>query len=184
MAHEQLRSELPSVFPGAWSRCPESRCCRSVPNDDGEPGSVERELSAVERERRLGALVSVDLLVAEAVAAASGREVVQRPIEPVASQEPVERGLSSRPVHRIVGRGESSQLGLDERRRIERLLVTLSRSRLVAVPASVAGQQEHSVGEPALVAEPVERLEPGGHGVFPADASPPTISACGRRALS
>ena len=35
--------------------------------------------------------------------------------------------------------------------------------------ASVAGQPEHSVGETALVPEPIERLETGGHGVRPAE---------------
>src|SRR5439155_14802356 len=75
----------------------QSRFCqgsgRVVPDDDGQFRRVERELCAVEGERRFGPFVRVDVLVAEPVAAPAGGEVVERPVEAVASQEPVERCL-------------------------------------------------------------------------------------------
>ena len=62
-------------------------------------------------------------------------------------------------VLRIAGDGEGGELGLDECGRVERLLVAVSRSRLGATPAAVAGQPKRALGEPGLVAEPAERVE-------------------------
>ena len=62
-----------------------------APSWAGERGSVEQQLRAVEGKRRLRALVRVQVVLTEAVAAASGREVVERTIEAVATEEPVER---------------------------------------------------------------------------------------------
>src|SRR5689334_21054274 len=76
----------PSIFPRAWSRRHHGCFCGAAPNDDRQSGGVERKLRAMKRERRLGPFVAVDGFVAETVAAASGREVVERPVEPVASQ--------------------------------------------------------------------------------------------------
>ena len=45
----------------------------------------------MERERRLGAFVLVERLAPEPVAAAAGREVVERLLQIVASEEPLER---------------------------------------------------------------------------------------------
>ena len=106
----------------------------------GEPGGVEDERGAVESERRLGALVVVGGLVAEAVAAAAGREVVEGPLESVAAEEPVEGALGAQAVLGVAGDRERRELGLDERRGVERLLVARPGSRLVAVAAAVAGQ--------------------------------------------
>jgi hypothetical protein len=77
----------------------------------------------VERQGRLGALVFADRLLAEPVAAAAGREVVERQTEAVSAEEPLERCLGSRAVLGIAGAAESGELGLDERRCVERLLV-------------------------------------------------------------
>src|SRR5207248_3106557 len=59
-------------------------------DDPREPRGIEHELGAVERERGLGALVRVHVLVAEAVAAATGGEVVERPAKAVSAEEPVD----------------------------------------------------------------------------------------------
>ena len=51
--------------------------------------------------------------------------------------------------------------------------------------AAVAGQPQRAVGEAGLVAEPAKRLEAGlASGRSRPSATPPTISACGSRALS
>ena len=98
----------------------------------GRPAASRSSAARWNGERRLGALVVVRRLLAEPVAAAAGREVVQRPVEPVAAEEPVERLLRAQPVLRVAGDGERGQLGLDERRRVERLLVAAAGRRLVA----------------------------------------------------
>ena len=93
----------------------------------GQGGRVDHRLGAVERERRLGALVAVQVVDAEAVAAAAGREVVQRPVEAVPPEEPVERRAGADGVLRVAAGGERGQLGLDERAGVERLLVAVAR---------------------------------------------------------
>ena len=51
---------------------------RLAANDGRQLGGVEQERGAMEGERRLGSFVVVDVFVAEPVAAAAGREVVER----------------------------------------------------------------------------------------------------------
>ncbi len=80
--------------------------------------------------------LALTVVVAEAVAAAASREVVERPAESVPPQEPVERTLSAHAVHRVAGDRERRQLGLDERGGVQRLLVTGSRSRFGAIAAA------------------------------------------------
>ena len=65
----------------------------------------------MEGERRLGPLVVVRRLGAEAGAAATGCEVVERSLEPVAAEEPVEGVLCPQPVLGIAGDGEGGELG-------------------------------------------------------------------------
>ncbi|MND05172.1 hypothetical protein D3C83_258050 [compost metagenome] len=69
-------------------------------------------------------------------------------MEPVAAQEPVERPLRPQAVLGVSRHGERRQLGLDERRRVERLLVAGSRRRLAAVPAAVSRQPQRAFGQP------------------------------------
>ena len=128
--------------------------------DGRQAGDIEQQRRAVEGERRLRPLVVVRRLVPEAVAAASGGEVVQRALQLVAAEEPIERVLRPDPVLRVRCDGERGQLGLDERRGVERLLVPRTRRGLGAVAPTVAGQPEHTVREAGLVAEPAERVEP------------------------
>ena len=87
--------------------------------------------------------LSFSVVVAEPVAAAAGREVVERPVQPVAAEEPVERAPCADAVLGIAGDGERSELGLDERGRVERLLVARARSRLAALAPVVARQPQH-----------------------------------------
>ena len=71
-----------------------SRCRRlesGLADGGADAGGVEEERGAMEGERRLGALVLVQRLAAEPVAAAAGREVVERLLQAVASEEPLER---------------------------------------------------------------------------------------------
>ena len=152
--------------------------------DARQAGGVEHELCAVERERRLGAFVLVHVALAETVAATAGREVVERPAETVASEEPLEGALRAGAVLGIAGDDERGELCLDEGRRVERLLVAGARRGLVRAAPFVAGEPQEPVREPALVAEPGERLQAGGDRVLAPERVPPTISACGRRALS
>ena len=102
----------------------------------GQAGGVDREVGAVKGQRGLGALVGVHGLVAEAVTAAAGRKVVQRAPEPVPSEEPVERALRAHAVNDFAGERVRRELGLDERGRVERLLVAGARPGLAAVPAA------------------------------------------------
>ena len=121
---------------------------------------VEHELGAVEGERRLGALVCVQVLLAEAVAAAAGREVVERPVEPVAAEEPVERRAargvpcSGSPV--TANAASSASTNADASSGCSS---PAAGRGLVAMAPQVAGQAQRAVGEPALVAEPAQRLE-------------------------
>jgi hypothetical protein len=68
----------------------------------------------VKRACRLGAFVLVARLFAESVAAASGCEVVERSLEAVASEEPLERMRRPNAVLCLSGERERNQLGLDE----------------------------------------------------------------------
>src|SRR5205814_3375223 len=102
----------------------------------------------------------VQRLGAEPVAAAARREVVQRPVEAVAAEEPFERAPRPDPVLAVVRDREGGQLGLDERERLERLLVASTGSVLALAPAQVAGQPQGLAGELALVAQPAEGPQP------------------------
>jgi hypothetical protein len=93
----------------------------------------------VEGERRLGAFVVVQLLAAEPVAAAARREVVQRLLQAVAAEEPLERSDRSDSVLGVVSDGEGAQLGFDERGCVERLLVAGARRRLASATAAGPG---------------------------------------------
>ena len=101
---------------------------------------VEHLPGAGEGKRRFGALVGVHFVLAQSVAAAAGREVVEWAAEPVAAEEPVECTLCSRRVLELTGQRERGELRLDQGRRIERLLVAQFRNRLVAPSAAMAGQ--------------------------------------------
>jgi len=113
----------------------------------------------VEGQGRLGAFVVVQRVAAEPVAAAARREVVERLLQAVAAQKPLERSNRPDPVFSSVSDGEGSQLGFDERGGVERLLVARSRCRLASAAAVVTVKAERVLVEPALVAEPAERLE-------------------------
>src|SRR6185437_15589193 len=54
---------------------------------------------------------------------------------------------------------EGTQLGFDERGGLERLLVAGARRLLAPAAAAVTGEPERVLVEPALVAEPTQRLE-------------------------
>ena len=138
----------------------------------------------MERERRLGALVAVQRLAAEAVAAAAGREVVERQVQAVASEEPLERVARANAVLGLVRDRERHELGLDERGRVERLLVAVAGGRLLAAASAVARQAQEVVLQAALVAEPAQRLEAELDQVVAAERGGSRRSACGRRALS
>ena len=109
--------------------------------------------------RRLGALVAVQRLAAEAVAAAAGREVVERQVQAVAPEKPLERVPRANAVLCLVRDGEGHELGLDEGGGVERLLVAVAGSRLAAAASAVTRQAKEVVLQAALVAEPPQRLE-------------------------
>ena len=124
-----------------------------------DPCGVEEQRCAMERERRFGAFVLVERVAAEAVAAAAGREVVERLLQAVTAEEPLE---GARRPHPVIDRSrdrEGGQLRLDQRGGIERLLVAGVRHRLVPAAAAVAGEAERVVAKARLVAEPAERVE-------------------------
>ena len=110
----------------------------------------------MERERRLGTFVLVHAELAQAVAAAARREVVERSAESVAPEKPLERALRTRAMFGIAGDGERGELRLDEGRRVERLLVACPGRGLVAPSAVIAGQPQESIGKSAFVTEPGE----------------------------
>ena len=124
------------------------------------PGGVEQQSRAMERERRLGALVAVQRLAAEAVAAAAGREVVERQVEAVASEKPLERAPRANAVLGLVRDGERHELRLDEGGSVERLLVAVTGGGLARGGVRRdPGRRRKSSCEAALVAEPPQRLE-------------------------
>ena len=96
----------------------------------------------MEGERRLGALVPVRRLGAEPVAAATGGEVVERSLQAVAPQEPLEGADRPATVTGIARDGVGSQFGLDESRHVERLLVTAAVRGLARSPAPVPGDAD------------------------------------------
>jgi hypothetical protein len=61
-------------------------------------------------------------------------------------------------VLRLAGHGERRQLGLDERRGVERLLVA-RRSRLAAAAAAMPRQHQRPAVQAGFVAEPAQRLQ-------------------------
>ena len=139
----------------------------------------------MDRERRLGALVVVRRLLAEPVTAAAGREVVQRLVEPVAAEEPVERPLRTQTVLGVAGDGERGQLRRDEGGGVERLLVARPRGRArvrwrprCPVSRSVPSTRPDSSPSQRSAFRPVSVRSSR------PSAAPPTMSACGRRALS
>ena len=82
-----------------------------------DAGRVEEERGTVECEGRFGAFVLVEGVPAEPVAASSGCEVVERLLQPVAAEEPLEGARRTDPVLRLAGDGERGELGLDRARR-------------------------------------------------------------------
>ena len=121
----------------------------------------------MEGQRGFGALVRVEVGLAETVAAASCCEVVERAVEPIAAQEPVERIARSRCMLAVARRGERGELGLDEGGRFQRLLVPLTRAGLVTVPPMMPREAKHALVEARFVAQPCERLEANGDLVRP-----------------
>ena len=110
----------------------------------------------VEGERRFGALVVVQIVAAESVAAAAGCEVVERPVQAVAAEEPLECPDRAGAVLSAARDREGAQLGLDERGRVERLLVAGARRGLAPAAAPVPRQPERLLVKPAFVAEPTQ----------------------------
>src|SRR5581483_11245140 len=96
---------------------------------------------------------------AQPIAAAACCEVVQRLLEAVAAEEPFERTCRPDPVLGRTGDREGGELGLDQRRRVERLLIARAFRRLVSAASAVTDEAEHVAFEARLVAEPAERLE-------------------------
>ena len=100
------------------------------------------------------------------------------------------RGTSRTPLRalrvlRIAGDGERGQLGRDERGGVERLLVAGAGSRLGAPAAEVTGQPQRPVAR-GPTRRRASEAPPARSRVRSSrpSATPPTISACGSRALS
>ena len=137
----------------AFTRAAEPAC------DDGKACSVQKKLGAMKGERRFGTLVGVDVVASEPVAAAAGREVVQGPVEPVPPEKPVECAVCPGAVLGISRYQVGSELRFDNRGCVERLFVAGAGRGSVPVPAQMTGKAQDAVRQPALVAEPVQRLE-------------------------
>ena len=106
----------------------------------------------VEGKRRLGTLVVVQRFASEPIAAAARREVVERLLQAVASQEPFERSRRPESVLGRVGDGESAQLRLDECRGVDGLLVAGARRTLASAASAVTRKPERVSVEPAFIA--------------------------------
>src|ERR1044071_5151807 len=120
---------------------------------------VEEQCGVVEGERRLGPFIVVQRIAAEPVAATARREVVERLLQAIAAEEPLE--CSNRPdsVLGLVCGSEGTQLGFDERGGLERLLVAGARRLLAPSAALVTWEPERVLVQPALVPEPPQRAE-------------------------
>ena len=126
-------------------------------------GSPLRQSQAVRGGMRasIRALVRVHVILAEPSQQQSARgEVVERAPEPIPSEEPTNAHFARASVNAVAVDRERRQLGLDERGRVERLLVAKPRCGLVAPPAEVPRQPEHARSQAAFVAEPRQRGEP------------------------
>ena len=117
---------------------------------------VEEQRGAMERERRFGAFVLVQRLAAEPVAAAAGREVVERLLQAVAAEEPLERARRPDAVLGRAGDREGGELGLDQRGGVERLLVAGVRHRLVR-GAGRGGRRGAAASSPRPDSSPSQR---------------------------
>ena len=92
-----------------------------------QAGPVQGEQGLQEGQGRLGALVLVQPVASEAVVAATGGEVVDRQPETVAAQEPLEGQHRLRRVPVVAGGHHGLDQGLDQRGRVQRLLVPVRR---------------------------------------------------------
>src|SRR5205085_1603298 len=107
-------------------------------------GGVEQERRLMEGDRRFGAFVVVQRLGTEPVAAAAGCEVVERSLQAVAAEEPLERLDRPASVFGSARQGEGGELGFDERCGVERLLVAFARRRFAPVTSKVSWKAELS----------------------------------------
>ena len=102
----------------------------------------------VEGERRFRALIVVQCVASEPVAAAAGSEVVERPLQAIAAEEPLECHDGPCSVFAFARDGEGAQFGFDERRGIEGLLVAGAPRSLASAaagsPASMSIQASWS----------------------------------------
>src|SRR4051794_30390676 len=110
----------------------------------------------MERQCRFGTFVVVQRFVSQPVAAAAGREVVERLAEPVTAEEPFERLDRAAPVLAVARDGERGQLGLDERSGVDRLLVAGARRKFAPAPAVMPRKLESISVEAALIAKPLQ----------------------------
>jgi hypothetical protein len=105
-------------------------------NAGANTGSIEEESRVMEDQGRLCALVVVQCLASESIAAPAGREVVQRPLQAVAAKEPLKGPDRAESVLRLARDGEGAQLGFDERGGVKGLLVASAwRSVASSAPA-------------------------------------------------
>ena len=93
----------------------------------------------------------------------------KRPPQLVATEEPVERVLCPESVLGVSGDEEGGELGLDEGRCVERLLVPLAGGGLGSLASAVPCEPKCSFGESRLVAEPVKRFQAGLGQLVPAE---------------
>src|SRR5579871_1447276 len=108
----------------------------------------------MEGECRFGAFVVVQRFAPQTVAAAAGREVVERLAQSIAAEEPLEGLDRTAAVLGSARQREGGQLGLDESGGLEGLFVARPRRRFVPMPSEVAWKRDFVFVESALVAEP------------------------------
>ena len=138
----------------------------------------------VEGERRFRAFVVVQRVASESVAAAAGRKVVERLLQAVATEKPLERANRPCSVLGLARDAERAQLRLDESCGVDGLFVAGTRRRFASTAAAMAGETERVSVEPASL--PNQRSEPSPSSARSGRSSAvaPVRSAWERRALS
>src|SRR5262245_33782823 len=131
-----------------------------------------------EGEGRFGALVAVDPVLLEAVAAPPGGRVVEALSQVIAAEEPLEGGAGLAHPTGVLGDPVRLQTGTDRRRRLQRLLVEPGPLVPLAVKPVAADPPKVLLWGRLDRDQPAESVEPDLHG-----SGAPAVTASGDQGL-
>ena len=169
------------------ARSRRGRLARGRGDGDADAGRVEQQRGAMEGERRLGSFVVVGVSLAEPVAASAGREVVQRPVEMVAAEEPVERALRASAVLASPVTANAASSASTNADASSGCSSPAPGAGSLALAAEMAGQAKHAVARPDSSPSQRSDSRPVGNVVavrapFRRRSAPAEVARCRRRA--